>query len=210
MVRIRSRWSSGLRPGLPVITTWSPGLSVSRVTPWRFSCSPAPHSTAYRTVFPCASFPSTCTNECGLRNRNCTRSPSMLSVLSSKYVAANEWCAYAGTAVYATATENATAPVSISSLRVMCIPPNVVSALLLFCRRLRRRCRLGRFVCLREILVHGFDEHIRRPRTGRRAPAGVVVERELRRLHLIERLSTLDRVLHAIANDRHHVAVLEQ
>ena len=32
--------------------TWSPGLSVSRVTPWRFSCRPAPHSTAYRTALP--------------------------------------------------------------------------------------------------------------------------------------------------------------
>ena len=32
-VTMRTRWSAGFRPGLPVMTTTSPGLSVSRVTP---------------------------------------------------------------------------------------------------------------------------------------------------------------------------------
>ena len=32
-VTMRIRWSAGFRPGLPVMTTTSPGFSVSRVTP---------------------------------------------------------------------------------------------------------------------------------------------------------------------------------
>lgn len=48
-------WSVATRPGLPVMTTRSPGLSVSLVTPWLASRFGFPHSAAKVCVFPCAS-----------------------------------------------------------------------------------------------------------------------------------------------------------
>src|SRR5438093_12938319 len=42
---MRSRCSSGTRPGCPTTITRSPGLRVSRVTPWRPSTPPPPHCT---------------------------------------------------------------------------------------------------------------------------------------------------------------------
>ena len=45
--------------------------------------------------------------------------------------------------------------------------------------------------------------------TGRRAVAAVVVARRPRRFHLGERLALRDQILNAVANDRQHVAILD-
>src|SRR5260370_26891020 len=44
MERMRILWSAGLRPGLPLTMTWSPGLRVSLDTPSRLNWPPPPHS----------------------------------------------------------------------------------------------------------------------------------------------------------------------
>lgn len=45
-VTIRTRWSAALRPGAPLMMTWSPAFNVSRVTPCCPSWPTPPHSTA--------------------------------------------------------------------------------------------------------------------------------------------------------------------
>ena len=72
------------------MTTLSPGFNDSRVTPWPVNAPAPPHSTPQRCISPFSSGAMTCTQACGLRNMNCTSSPSILTVLLSSYVAVNE------------------------------------------------------------------------------------------------------------------------
>ncbi len=44
----RRRWSSALRPGLPVTITWSPMRSVSREIPFPFKAATPAHSIVHR------------------------------------------------------------------------------------------------------------------------------------------------------------------
>src|SRR5712691_9396595 len=60
-----------------------------------------------------------------------------------------------------------------------------------------------------QLSVDLVDEHVRRPRARRRAVVAVVVERRMHRLDLIERLALLEAEGDAVADDRRHVAVLD-
>src|SRR5262245_4425843 len=71
-------------------------------------------------------------------------------------------------------------------------------------RRLHLRRRLRRRGA--QALVDRFDEHVRRIR--RRRVEAVVVTRQLCGFDLIEREASLDRILHAVADDRDHVAII--
>src|SRR5687768_8419291 len=57
--------------------------------------------------------------------------------------------------------------------------------------------------------IHGLDEHVRGPRTGRRAVARIVVRSGPRRFHLLQRRLGLHQCANAIADDDHHVAVFD-
>src|SRR5262249_32674495 len=83
------------------------------------------------------------------------------------------------------------------------------SSLLLGRRSFSRRRGCGRRSPL-QIFVHSLEKHVGRPRTRGCTPARVVVERRLAGLDLIECLTALDAVLHTVADDRHHIAILEQ
>src|SRR5437867_4687548 len=62
-------------------------------------------------------------------------------------------------------------------------------------------------VLRRKALVHGFDEHFGCP--GRiSAETRVVIARHSRGLDLVDRKSFRDHRPHAVANDRHHVAIV--
>src|SRR5438552_17339158 len=60
-----------------------------------------------------------------------------------------------------------------------------------------------------ETLIDGFDEHIRRPGSGGCAVPWIVIECRTRGFHLVERFFLLDHRGHTVADDRHHVAVLD-
>src|SRR6267378_4080631 len=62
----------------------------------------------------------------------------------------------------------------------------------------------------RQTLVHGFDEFIGTPQPGLRVKARIVIFGISGSFDLIQRHTFLDRRLNAIADDHHHVAVLER
>src|SRR5262245_6228456 len=60
-----------------------------------------------------------------------------------------------------------------------------------------------------EALVDRFDEHLRRPRSGVRSVSPRVSSYRRRCLNLFERLPFRDQIADSIADDRHHVPVLD-
>src|ERR1700723_945760 len=121
--------------------------------------------------------------------------PSTVISWSTKYVAANEWCAYAlEPTVDAAITMNKT-----KSVRFMGPPPGTgnvsVSA-------------ASRDLFLRaQALEHRLDKHVGRPETRAPAIPRIVIKRRLGRLHLFERHSLVHHVLDSVSDDRNHFLV---
>src|SRR5688572_8295367 len=72
-----------------------------------------------------------------------------------------------------------------------------------------RRFRLLPPLRRRDLAIHRFDEHLRRPWAGGGAVAPVIVLRRSRCLDLCERPAFRDQILNSIADDRQHVPVLD-
>src|SRR5262245_7420161 len=156
-------------------------------------------------------------NECGLRILNSATVPSRVIVLSSIYVPANEWCAYAATLDIA-----ATVSIKIKNLDFILSSSDGIFDYLNNCvvghsATRHTLCQLGGqmpsapLLGATQILVNRLNEHLR-------CPGWVPVETRFvfigiarfGGLNLLERQPLLDPVLNAVPNDGDHVAIFEQ